>query len=197
MARVAWPICLLSQSHKKDVVFVCHLRIQRLYDEGVCTTVRLLHQHGPHKLLRRRHRTMVSNPGSITQIHSRCYLRCIVAQFYYTHIDIILETNKLGQSTERSGGWLDTYSDNNSKPAGEPEPCAWVHWVKGDCCLSKGIGLPQFLDAAPADRESALGWGLFSGFSSNRNTQVLGSCRLTVPHGRVRIFLTPLSGGVR
>jgi hypothetical protein len=88
---------------------------------------------------------------------------------------------KLGQSTERSGGWLDTYSDSNSKPAGEPEPCARVHWVKGDCCLSKRIGLPQFLDAAPADRESALGWGLFSGFSSNRNTQVLGSCRLNCP----------------
>ena len=72
-----WPMLRLFFRH-----------LQRLYDEGVCTTVRLLHQHGPHKHLRRRHRTMVSNPGSITQTHSRCYLRCIVAAILLHHWQI-------------------------------------------------------------------------------------------------------------
>ena len=40
----------------------------------------ILHQLGPHKHLRRRHRAMVSNPGSITQTHSMCY-----QGFYYSN----------------------------------------------------------------------------------------------------------------
>ena len=38
----------------------------------------ILHQHGPHKYLRRRHRAMASNPGSITQTHSMCYQGFII-----------------------------------------------------------------------------------------------------------------------
>ena len=40
----------------------------------------ILHQLGPHKHLnlRRRHRAMVSNPGSITQTHSMCYQGFII-----------------------------------------------------------------------------------------------------------------------
>ena len=67
------------------------------------------------------------------------------------------------KAPERSGGWLDTYSDSSSKPAGESELCA--RGSRGTVACRKGIGLPQFLDAAPADRESALGCGLFSGFT--------------------------------
>ena len=50
----------------------CTMRaLTKLYDY-------ILHQLGPHKHLRRRHRAMVSNPGSITQTHSMCYQGFII-----------------------------------------------------------------------------------------------------------------------
>ena len=39
----------------------------------------ILHQLGPHKHLRRRHRAMVSNPGSITQT------LYVLPRFYYSN----------------------------------------------------------------------------------------------------------------
>ena len=47
---------------------------------------------------------------------------------------------KWDKAQERSGGWLDTYTDRSEQPAGEPEPepCARVSLDQRDCCMCEG-----------------------------------------------------------